>query len=54
MLPEIGASYIGYGLLALIIPSLPIMILAMSISERDTVIYPLRKQFRHSPELANH
>jgi len=28
------------------------MILAMSISERDTVIYPLRKQFLHSPELA--
>lgn len=52
MLPELGASYIGYGLLALAIPALPIMILATSISDRDTVIYPLRQQFRRSPELA--
>lgn len=52
MLPELGASYIGYGLLALAVPAFPVIMLTMSISDRDSIIYPLRQQFRHSPELA--
>jgi len=52
MLPELGASYIGYGILALTIPVFPILLLAVGASDRDSVIYPLRKQFRESPELA--
>jgi DNA mismatch repair protein MutS len=52
MLPALGDSYIGYGILALTIPVFPIILLAMGVSDRDTIIYPLRKQFRESPELA--
>ncbi len=51
MLPALGESYIGYGILALTIPVFPIIFMAMGVSDRDTVIYPLRKQFRESPEL---
>ena len=52
MLPDLGASYIGYGILALTVPVFPIIMLAIGVSDRDSVIYPLRKQFRQSPELA--
>ncbi len=52
MLPELGASYIGYGILALTIPVFPILLLAVGASDRDSIIYPLRKQFRESSELA--
>lgn len=52
MLPELGASYIGYGILALTVPVFPIILLAIGVSDRDSIIYPLRKQFRQSPELA--
>lgn len=51
-LPEIGASYIGYGILALTVPIFPVILHAMGVSDRDTIIYPLRKQFRRSEELA--
>ncbi len=50
-LPEFGASYIGYGILALTVPAIPVILFAIGVSDRDTVIYPLRKQFRQSPEL---
>jgi hypothetical protein len=52
LMPQLGASYIGYGILALTAPVFPIVLLAMGVSDRDTIIYPLRKQFRESPELA--
>ncbi len=52
VLPEMGASYIGYGILALTVPVFPIVLLAIGVSDRDSIIYPLRKQFRESPELA--
>lgn len=52
MLPALGDSYIGYGILALTVPVFPIIFMAMGVSDRDTIIYPLRKQFRESPELA--
>lgn len=51
-LPEIGASYIGYGILALTIPMFPVILHAIGVSDRDTIIYPLRKQFRQSQALA--
>lgn len=52
MLPELGASYIGYGILALTVPVFPVLLHAIGVSDRDAIIYPLRKQFRQSPELA--
>lgn len=52
MLTELGASYIGYGILILIVPIIPIILQAISASDRDSVIYPLRKLFRQSTELA--
>jgi DNA mismatch repair protein MutS len=52
MLPELGASYIGYGILALTVPVFPVILHAIGVSDRDAIIYPLRKQFRQSPELA--
>ncbi len=52
MLPELGASYIGYGILALTVPIFPVILHAIGVSDRDAIIYPLRKQFRQSPELA--
>ena len=52
LMPELGTSYFGYGLLGLTIPIFPIIMLAMGVSDRDSIIYPLRKQFRESPELA--
>ena len=50
--PELGASYIGYGILVLTVPVFPIVLLAMGASDRDSVIYPLRRHFRESSELA--
>lgn len=52
MLVELGASYIGYGLLVLAIPVLPIIVQAVSATDRDHIIYPLQKIFRKSRELA--
>ncbi len=52
MLAELGASYIGYGILILVVPVIPIILQAISASDRDSVIYPLQKLFRQSPELA--
>ncbi len=51
-MPQFNTSYIGYGILALTAPIFPIVLLAMGVSDRDSIIYPLRKQFRESPELA--
>ena len=36
----------------LAVPVLPILLIAIAASDRDSVIYPLRKLFRQSPELA--
>lgn len=52
LMPDFKSSYFSYGILALTLPVFPIVLLAMGVSDRDTVIYPLRKQFRESPELA--
>ncbi|WP_292979271.1 MutS-related protein [Nitrosomonas sp.] len=51
-LEELGASYVGYGLMILIIPIIPIILQAVSASDRDSVIYPLQRLFRKNPELA--
>ncbi|MXS85869.1 DNA mismatch repair protein MutS [Nitrosomonas sp. HPC101] len=51
-LSELGASYIGYGVLILLVPIIPIILQAVSASDRDSVIYPLQKLFRHSEDLA--
>lgn len=51
-MPQFSASYIGYGILALTAPVFPIVLVAMGISDRDSIIYPLRKQFRENLELA--
>lgn len=52
MLAELGANYIGYGILLMIIPVVPIVMQVVSASDRDTVIYPLQKIFRRDPDLA--
>lgn len=52
MLVELGASYIGYGLLILAVPIVPIIVQAVSASDRDNIIYPLQKLFRKSDLLA--
>jgi len=51
MLVELGANYIGYGILILTVPIFPIIVQAVSSSDRNSVIYPLQKLFRQSPEL---
>ncbi len=51
-LSELGASYIGYGVLILLVPIIPIILQAVSASDRDSVIYPLQKLFRQSEDLA--
>ncbi len=51
-LNELVASYVGYGLLILVVPIIPIILQAISASDRDSVIYPLQRLFRQSPELA--
>ena len=52
LMPDFNTSYFSYGILALTIPIFPIVLLAMGVSDRDTIIYPLRKQYRENPELA--
>lgn len=52
LMPQFSASYISYGILALTAPVFPIILLAMGATDRDAIIYPLRKLFRESPELA--
>lgn len=51
MLASFGISYLGYGILVLAVPVLPILLIAVAASDRDSVIYPLRKLFKQSPEL---
>jgi DNA mismatch repair protein MutS len=52
LLAGFGIASLGYGILVLAIPILPVVLVAIASSDRDSVIYPLRKLFRHSPELA--
>ena len=52
LLASFGIAYLGYGVLALAVPVLPVLLIAIAASDRDSVIYPLRKLFKHSPELA--
>jgi DNA mismatch repair protein MutS len=52
LLAGFGIAYLGYGILVLAIPILPVVLIAIASSDRDSIIYPLRKLFRHSPELA--
>lgn len=52
LLASFGIAYLGYGILALAVPILPIVLIAIAASDRDSIIYPLRKLFKHSPELA--
>lgn len=52
MLASFGISYLGYGILVLAVPVLPVLLIAIAASDRDSVIYPLRKLFKQSPELA--
>jgi DNA mismatch repair protein MutS len=52
LLASFGIAYLGYGILVLAVPILPVLLIAIAASDRDTVIYPLRKLFKHSPELA--
>lgn len=52
MLASFGIAYLGYGILVLAVPILPVLLIAIAASDRDSVIYPLRKLFRQSPELA--
>lgn len=52
ILSSFGISYLGYGILVLAVPVLPVLLIAIAASDRDSVIYPLRKLFKHSPELA--
>lgn len=52
LLAGFGISYLGYGILVLAVPMLPVLMIAIAASDRDSVIYPLRKLFKNSPELA--
>ena len=52
LLAGFGIAYLGYGILVLAVPLLPVLLIAIGASDRDSVIYPLRKLFKHSPELA--
>lgn len=52
LLASFGIAKLGYGILVLAIPILPVIMIAIATSDRDSVIYPLRKLFKHSPELA--
>ena len=53
LLASFGIAYLGYGILVLAVPLLPVLLIAIAASDRDSVIYPLRKLFKHSPELAH-
>lgn len=52
LMPDFRGSYISYAILGLTVPVFPIILLAMEVSDRDSIIYPLRKNFRESVELA--
>lgn len=52
MWAELGETYIGYGILILTVPMIPIVLQAICSSDLKSVIYPLQKLFRKSPELA--
>jgi DNA mismatch repair protein MutS len=52
LLAGFGIASLGYGILVLAIPVLPVVLIAIASSDRDSVIYPLRKLFRNNPELA--
>ncbi|SEL51123.1 MutS-related protein [Nitrosovibrio tenuis] len=52
LLASFGIAYLGYGILVLALPLLPVLLIAIAASDRDSVIYPLRRLFKHSPELA--
>src|SRR3954464_13162793 len=52
LLANFGIAYLGYGILVFTVPLLPILMIAIGASDRDSVIYPLRKLFKQSPELA--
>jgi len=52
MLASFGISYLGFGILVLAVPVLPVLLIAIAASDRDNIIYPLRKLFKHSAELA--
>jgi hypothetical protein len=52
LLASFGIAYLGLGILVLAMPLLPVLLIAIAASDRDSVIYPLRKLFKHSPELA--
>lgn len=53
MLASFGIPYLGFGILVLTVPVLPVLLIAIAASDRDNIIYPLRKLFKHSPELAS-
>lgn len=53
VLAGFGISYLGYGILLLAVPVLPVLLIAIAASDRDSIIYPLRKLFKNSPELAH-
>jgi hypothetical protein len=52
ILVEVGSDYMGYGIMIMLIPVIPLVFQSISASDRDSVIYPLQKLFRSSPELA--
>ena len=45
LLASFGIAYLGLGILALAVPLLPVLLIAIAASDRDSVIYPLRKLF---------
>ncbi len=52
LLASFGIAYLGLGVLVLAVPIIPVVLVAIAGADRDSVIYPLRKLFKHSPELA--
>lgn len=52
LLASFGIAYLGLGVAVLALPIFPVILIAIAGSDRDSVIYPLRKLFKHSPELA--
>lgn len=47
-----GAGHMKFALLIMTLPVIPMILSSIATSDRDTIIYPLRKQFKNSPELA--
>lgn len=52
LLASFGIAKLGFGIFLLAIPVLPVVMIAIATSDRDSVIYPLRQLFKHSSELA--